>query len=206
MLTPRTLPARTLKARIAALCAEAVPHPETHKVDRLSVDLEGMPGSRHHGFWRQAGPREPWYRRGTPIRSGRQVTLVSIEELAAVATLLHLPELEAEWIGGNVVVEGLPNLSWLPMGTRIFAASGAVLVVEGQNAPCRIAGRAIARHVPDDQRPGLDTAFAKLAAGQRGLVASVERAGDLATGDTLTIKIAKQWIYEPTSGDQGQLF
>ncbi|GGE41904.1 molybdenum cofactor sulfurase [Agaricicola taiwanensis] len=206
MSHPHTFPARTFKAQVVEVLVEGNAHPETRRTGCVSIDFEGMGGSRHYGYLRKAGPREPWYKRGSLMRSGRQITLVSREELAAVADAMQIERLEAAWIGANVVVEGLPDLSWLPAATRIVAPSGLVFVVEGQNAPCRIAGKAIARHVPVERRAEIDRSFAKAAAGQRGLVASVERPGDLRSGDALIVKVGKQWIYDPQDQDQGRLF
>ena len=177
----------------------AAPDPgdfRTAPVETLVLDLEGIAGDRHRGFTRPAGPREPWYRRGTPIRSGRQLSLVSTEELAEVARRLGLPAVEPGWIGANIVVSGIPDFTRLPWGTRIFCAGGAVLVNEGENAPCRIAGAGIAAEFPG--RRGLDRLFVEAAKGRRGLVASVERAGAVASGPLrLKIpKLQKQWTRE----------
>ncbi len=157
----------------------------TTPVPQLMLDLEGIPGDRHHGFTRRAGPREPWYQRGTLIRSGRQLSIVSAEELAAVAQAMGLPRIDPAWIGANILLAGVPDLSALPWGTRLFfgneATTGAVLVNEGDNAPCRQAGAGIAAAYPD--RAGLDRLFVKLAKHRRGIVASVERAGLAAPGE-----------------------
>lgn len=189
-------PGKVLKARVVSLYTEAEPYPETRSVDELTLDFEGIPRTRHHGHLRRAGSREPWYPRGSLMRSGRQVSIVSAEELAEVADLMALDVINPAWIGSNVVVAGVPALSWLPAGTRISAASGAVLVVEGQNAPCRIAGKAIAHHLPEGSRTGMDIAFAKSAVGRRGLVASVERSGGIRLHDELKVRIGRQWIYD----------
>jgi hypothetical protein len=197
LFPPRVYPGKNIKGRIAGLFREAEPHPETATTAELDVDFEGIPGSRHHGFLRRAGPREPWYGRGTHMRSGRQITLVSTEDMAALALDMGLDRLDPGWIGSNVVTQGIPSLSWLPAGTRLVSSAGVVLVVEGQNAPCRIAGKAIMRHVAGERAAGLDLAFAKLAVGRRGLVASVERPGTLVAGETVIAKVGRQWIYPP---------
>jgi hypothetical protein len=161
----------------------------TRPVASLTVDLQGIPGDRHYGFTRPAGARERWYKAGTPIRSGRQLTMVAAEELALVAQRMELPAIEPGWIGANVLVSGIPDFSLLPWGTRIFFGEGAVLVNEGDNAPCRFAGAAIAKVFPE--RTGLDMLFVKAAQNLRGIVVTVERAGRLAPGP-ITIKIPKQ--------------
>jgi MOSC domain-containing protein YiiM len=162
-------------------------------VPELAVDLAGVRGDRHYGFTRKAGSREPWYPRGTEIRSGRQVTIVSAEELAEIAMRLGLPALPATWIGANIVTEGVAALSHLPAGTRLFFAGNASLVVEGINAPCRDAGRAIVRN--SGRANELELAFPKVAQGLRGVVASVERAGTILPDTEMQVRIPEQRIY-----------
>ncbi len=191
----RTYPGRVVKAAVAALYSESEPYPLTARVERLTLDLAGLPGTRHHGHVRAAGAREPWYRRGMSMRSGRQLSAVSVEELAAVAADMGLAAIDPAWIGANIVTQGLEDLSWLPAGTRIFASSGAALVVEGQNAPCRIAGRAIASNLAPAAREGVETAFPAAARGRRGVVLTVERAGDISAADTLSVKVPPQRLW-----------
>ncbi len=59
----------------------------------LYANLEGIEGDRHAGWTRKADARVPFYPRGTVIRNTRQVSLVSVEELAEMATALGLPAL-----------------------------------------------------------------------------------------------------------------
>jgi len=156
-------------------------------IDALGLELEGIAGDHHAGFTRKASAREPWYPRGTQIRNNRQVTLVSREEIALVAAAMEIAALEPGWIGANLVTEGVADLTRLPVGTRLVFAGGAVLFVEGGNAPCRIAGRSIAEHYPG--RAGLDLLFRKTATGRRGLIASVERPGRIVAGETFRARL-----------------
>ncbi len=194
-----TLPSRPgceVKGRCEALFVETEPHPETRAVENIDLDLEGIPGTRHYGFVRKAGPREPWYKRGMPMRSGRQITIVSREELAAISAAMQVEAIAPEWIGANIVTSGIPHLTLLPAGSRIVFAD-ATLVVEAPNAPCRIAGRAIARHLtPDAASGGLDLAFPARAKGLRGLVATVERAGTIRAGETIAVKVPPQILWQ----------
>jgi len=169
---------------------EVSSHFASAMVAELTVDLQGIPGDRHYGFARKAGARERWYEKNMPMRSGRQLTIVSLEELDEIARRMALPRLDAGWIGANIVIEGVPDFTRIPWGTRLFFGDGAVLVNEGDNAPCRFAGAEIARHFPD--RSELDTAFVKAAKHRRGIVASVERAGMIGPGP-VRLKIAPQY-------------
>ena len=192
---PTIAPPRTVEGRVVAVLATAdIAEFETVPVAALALGLAGIEGDRHAGHVRRSGGREPWYARGTPIRNDRQVTVVSVEDLAEVAARLGVAVVEPAWIGANLVIEGVPRLSFLPRGSRIVLAGGAVIAVEGQNAPCRIVGRAIAGHLGD---AALELAFPREAKRLRGLVAAVERAGEARPGDTATIKLPEQWIYRP---------
>jgi hypothetical protein len=165
----------------------------TQAVDALTLVYEGIPGDRHFGWTRRSGGREPWYPRGTEIRNERQVSLLAEEELRDVAQRLDIPQLRPELIGGNLLVEGLPHFSMLPASTRLTFEGGAVIAIEGQNAPCRLAGRSIAGHHP--QRPDLELAFTRVAKRQRGLVGWVEKPGVIKPGATVSVRIPEQWIY-----------
>jgi hypothetical protein len=176
------------------LTTPAQNHFRTVTVADLTVDLQGIPGERHYGFVRPAGARERWYKAGTPIRSGRQLSLVAAEELKEIARRMALPRVEPGWIGANLVVSGVPEFSRLPWGTRLFFEGGAVLVNEGDNAPCRFAGAEIALHCPG--RTGLDLLFPKQAQNLRGIVASVECAGIIRPGP-VRLKIPDQKPWNP---------
>ena len=186
-------PGRRMSVRLTATLATTDPESfETTPTDQLVLALEGLPGDRHAGFTRPAGAREPWYRNGAEIRSGRQLSIVSAEELLEIGYALGLPPIEPGWMGANLVIEGAPRLSFLPRGTRIFMPSGASAVVEGQNAPCRHTGRAIAMQTG---RPGDEITFPKVSRRLRGLVASVEHPGVAKAGSDVTLQLPEQWIY-----------
>lgn len=190
---PEVAPARKLRGFVAAtLIAQPGEFP-TQSVSSLDVDFEGVVGDHHRGHTRAAGGREPWYPRGSTMRNERQITIVAPDELAAIAVAMGVAELRPEWIGANLVVSDLPRLSWLPPRTRLFFDGGAVLVVEGQNAPCRVAGDGIAQHHPE--RPELGLLFPKAAKRLRGLIAWVERPGTIAAGAAVQAKLPEQWIY-----------
>ncbi len=94
------------------------------------------------------------------------------------------------------VTRGIPNVSFLPSGTRLTFKE-ATLVVEAQNAPCRIAGKVIAQYLtPDAQPGGLELEFSKKAKGLRGVVASVERAGVIHAGEEIVAKVPPQWLWQ----------
>ena len=196
---PRTIePARKLPAKLAGLLIADGQGFPTRPVPEARLDLEGfvLPGlsiERHRGMARAADARVPWYPRGTPIRNSRQVSIVSSAELAEIARALGIPEVKPEWLGANLVVDGVERLSMLPRGSRLFFPGDAVVAVEDQNSPCRGPGRVIAAQHPG--RAQLDLDFVKVATRLRGLVAWVERAGTIHDGDAVEIRLPEQWIY-----------
>ncbi len=195
---PAIVPSRKLHGRlVATLATDGADDFVTAAVPALDLTLEGIPGDRHFGFVRKSGSREPWYPRGTPIRSRRQLSILSVAELADIAAALGIPAASAEALGGNLVVEGIAALSFLPAGTRLHFESGAVVLVEHRNRPCRHAGAALAREHPGDERLEFD--FVTVARNFRGLLASVEHPGIVAPGDVFEAVVPEQWLYGPMS-------
>ena len=160
---------------------------------QVEATFEGLIGEKHSGFTRPADSRTPYYTRGTPIRNTRQVSILSAEEMQQAAANLGIPEILPEWIGANLLLSGIPRLSPLPSNTRLIFASGAVLLVTAENHPCKLAGRTIATQVG---RPELGELYPKAAAGLRGVVAVVELPGLICEGDTVTVEISRQTLYE----------
>jgi hypothetical protein len=189
-------PARKLAGTVAqVLRTEGADDFQTTACGELDLTFEGIPGDRHGGFTRLSGGREPWYPRGTEMVNERQISVLSVEELAEIAKRIELDELKPEWIGANIVIEGLPSLSLIPPRTRLAFEGGAVIRVDGDNAPCRVAGKAIAENVPG--REGLDLLFPQKARRLRGLVGFVEKPGVIKDGEVVTAHIPEQWIYDP---------
>ncbi|WGD31809.1 MOSC domain-containing protein [Ancylobacter sp. WKF20] len=198
---PAALPGRRLKARLARTLLADGRGFLTRDVAALDLTLDGITGDRHAGAARKADARVPWYPRGAPIRNTRQVSLVALDELAAVAARLGVVEIRPEWLGANLVVEGLARLTRLPVGTRLHFPGGAALVVEGENAPCRHAGQAVAEGIAEMglALPAADLAlaFVTAAKGLRGLVAWVERAGALEAGAEISVRVPAQQLWVP---------
>lgn len=165
----------------------------TTPVEQVEADFEGFPGDRHSGWTRPSDSRTSHYPRGTPIRNDRQISIISVEEMAEVAARMDLPEIRPEWLGANLVLEGIPSLTRLPPSTGLFFQKGAVLYVSGENNPCIHPGKVIQAAYPE--REDLAAAFVKAAAHLRGLVAVVEKPGIIARGDSVAVKIPTQYRY-----------
>ncbi|MDP3410729.1 MOSC domain-containing protein [Bosea sp. (in: a-proteobacteria)] len=160
----------------------------------LPLDQGGIRGDLHAGATRTSGAREPWLPRGRTLRNDRQLSALCPAELGVIAQRLGLDALPAEWLGGNLLVEGLAGFSHIAPGSRLAIGGqwcgqgrfdgAAVLRVEAYNAPCRRAGAAIAAATG---RKDLTFAFVKAAAGLRGLVLSVDLAGTIGPGDAVVV-------------------
>lgn len=189
------VPARKLVAKVAALYLAPSDHFETRPVDALRQGFDGISGDFHAGATRRSGGREPWYPRGTEMRNERQLSVVAADELAIVADRMGLAEIKPEWIGANLLIEGVPHLSMLPAGTLLFFKDGVTIKVDAQNGPCRIAGRSIAQHAGMADIEAGALLFPKSAKRLRGLVAWVEKPGTINAGEEISVRVPEQWIY-----------
>ncbi|WP_206454515.1 MOSC domain-containing protein [Aurantimonas marina] len=166
---------------------------ETAPVASLDLGFDGIAGDRHGGITRRSGGREPWYPRGTEIRNERQLSLLAADELAEAAARLDVAEIRPEWIGGNLLVEGIVDLSWLPPRTILMFSGGVTLRIDGDNGPCRLSGRAVAGRY--EGRDDIELGFVTAARHRRGLVAWVEKPSRIVIGEPFEARVPEQWIY-----------
>ncbi|MDO8425025.1 MAG: MOSC domain-containing protein [bacterium] len=171
-----------------------------------AVRGHGIRGDRHAGA-RLADVRERELRAfglpsGIEIANHREYSAVSVEELAAIAQALNLPgNIPHGCLGENLVVSGIPDLTHLPTGTMLFFRKDentirtAVLVVWGENTPCRGPGEALQTYFPDQSE--LAQRFPKAAVSKRGIVGSVYVSGVIHTGDAVIANIPRQRLYDP---------
>lgn len=151
----------------------------------LELTLEGVTGDKHAGFTKKADGRDQGVKRGTLVRNWRQWSAVSVEELERISDSMQIGKIEPTWLGANIAFSGHEFLTQIPKGSTIWFGSGAVLTVEGENAPCIGPGKEIAKHF-DSVSP---SSFPKTARNLRGLVGVVYRAGKISLGETATIVI-----------------
>lgn len=151
----------------------------------VKLTFAGPEGDCHGGETRLSDSRTlQLYRRNTTIRNVRQVTVLSVEELEATAAALGIPAIDPSWFGANMVVSGVPDLTLLLPSTRLQFPSGAVLVVDMENLPCKQIADVVARHHPDVQFKVVPAAMHR-----RGLTAWVEREGEIKEGDEMAVWI-----------------
>jgi len=169
-------------------------HEDLHKdaFESVEVDFEGFPGDRHRGFTRVVwqGDKDP---EGTVRRNERQWSGVSVEELAIIGQRMDLERaLEASTLGANLCVEGIPGFSQLTGGTRLIFPSGAVLLVEETNPPCKDMGQQIAAaYVTRAGEPADYRLFPRHSIGLRGVVGVVDVPGLIRAGDPVVVEIPK---------------
>ncbi|MFI0843368.1 MOSC domain-containing protein [Mesorhizobium sp. IMUNJ 23232] len=191
------VPAKKLTGRVAGLYLAAADHFETAAVDGLTLGFDGIPGDFHRGPTRRSGSREPWYPRGTEMRNERQLSIVAPDELTLVAERMGLAEVRPEWIGANILLDGIPHLSMLPSGTLLFFKGGVTVKVDAQNGPCRYAGKQVAMRAGMADEEAGSLLFPKAAKRLRGLVAWVEKPGTLTIDEEVSARVPEQWIYRP---------
>jgi len=159
--------------------------------ESLALSFAGPEGEAHAGRTRPSCSRvTSQHPRGTEIANTRQLSMLSAEEIAAIAAEMGIAALNPEWLGASVVVEGLPDFSHLPPSARLQAPDGATLVIDMENRPCTLPARVI-----ETQLPGAGKAFKPAARGRRGVTAWVERPGTLRLGDRLRLHIPDQPVW-----------
>lgn len=172
-----------VRDRDAALAAEAV--------DQITATFAGPEGEAHGGLTRPSCSRvTAQYPKGTTIRNTRQFSILSAEELAEVAARMGVAQLDPALVGATMVVEGIPDFSHVPPGSRLQAAGGATLVVDIENRPCTLPARPI-----ETRHPGYGAKFKAAAAGRRGITAWVEREGTFRLGEALRLHIPDQPVW-----------
>lgn len=165
---------------------------ESEAVAEVIASYEGFDGEAHSGMTRGSCSRvmRQYHPRGTEIRNTRQITILSQDELAEIARRLSVPTVKPEWLGANMVLSGVPDLSMLPPSSRLIFEGGASLVIDIENGPCKYPAEIIESHHPGH---GLD--FPKKARGLRGVLAWVEKTGTIKAGEQARLHIPPQRIY-----------
>ncbi|MCE8510847.1 MOSC domain-containing protein [Ruegeria pomeroyi] len=162
-------------------------------VDMLELSFSGVTGERHEGATRPSCVRvRNLYDRDTEIRNVRQLTILSTEELAAIATEMGLDRLDPAWLGASIVVSGIPDFTHVPPSSRLQNGDGTTLTIDMENRPCVLPGREV-----EADKPGHGAAFKPAAQDRRGVTAWVERPGTLRLGDELTLFIPDQRPWMP---------
>lgn len=160
--------------------------------ERVRVTYEGFDGEAHGGLTRPSCSRvlKQYPKRGTEIRNTRQISVLSDEQLEDIREALDIEHLAPQWVGANLMLSGIPDLSFVPPSSRLMFENGVSLVVDMENAPCRFPGEVI-----DTKFPGKGSAFPRVAKGRRGVTAWVEKTGEITQGERCRLHIPPNRIY-----------
>lgn len=169
-------------------------------LSRMALTLAGYEGETHAGLTRPSCSRvTALHPRNTEIRNVRQLTILSAEDLAVIATNMGVAFLDPALLGASLVVEGIPDFSHVPPSARLQGPDGATLVVDMENRPCHLPAKPI-----DAEGPGQGRAFRTAARGRRGVTAWVERQGVLNLGEELRLHIPDQPVWPHLASARGQ--
>ena len=164
---------------------------ESQGLPVLRASFAGPEGEAHGGLTRPSCSRVlAQYRRNTEIRNTRQFSVLSAEDLAAIAAEMGLAELDPSLVGATMVIAGIPDFSHLPPSSRLQGANGATLVVDMNNRPCTLPARPI-----ETRHPGFGKRFKRAANGRRGITAWVEREGSFTLGEEVRLHIPDQPVW-----------
>jgi hypothetical protein len=167
----------------------------------LRLTFAGPEGESHGGLTRLSCSRVTGqHPRGTVIRNTRQVSILSAEDLGAIAARMGLEALDPALVGASLVIEGIPDFSHVPPSSRLQDVdTGATLVVDMENRPCTLPAKPIAA-----VHAGKGAAFKAAARGRRGVTAWVEREGTIRLGATLRLHVPDQTAWPHLAAARGQ--
>jgi hypothetical protein len=163
-------------------------------VDKIQARFRGADGEAHGGLTRPSCSRVlAQHPRGTEIRNTRQFSIVSVEEMAAIALHMGISALDPSLLGATMMVSGIADFTYIPPSSRLQVQSGATLVVDMENQPCALPARSI-----EGVHAGKGTTFKTAAQGRRGVTAWVEREGIFRLGDTIDLQVPAQRMWRPS--------
>lgn len=155
--------------------------------DSAVLSYAGIDGESHSGLTRESCVRvKGQYKEGTEIRNTRQLSIVSTEELATIATLMGISTIEPSWLGASMCVSGIPDFTMLPPSTRLIFSGGVSLVIDMENEPCEYPAKVISKYHPDEGK-----FFVKHAFGKRGVTAWVEKPGVIDTQESVAVHVPR---------------
>ena len=153
----------------------------------------GLADDYHGGLTRASCVRvKSQHPEGTEIRNVRQLSVMSQEEIDAIAAGCGLDALDPALLGCSIVVKGISDFTHVPPSSRLQSPDGTTIVIDMENRPCNFPGREIEADHPTHGKP-----FKAAAAGKRGVTAWVEREGVFRVGDKLRLHVPDQRAWRP---------
>lgn len=161
----------------------------TTPLTEMPLGFGGHDGESRAGLTRPSDSRVlSQYKRGTEIRNTRQLSILSAQDLHAIADAMGLDALDPRFVGASMVLDGIPDFTHIPPSSRLQCeTTGTTLTVDMENRPCMLPAPVI-----EAAHPGTGKAFKSAARHRRGVTAWVEREGILRLGATLRLHIPDQ--------------
>ncbi|AXI41585.1 MOSC domain-containing protein [Sulfitobacter sp. SK011] len=157
-------------------------------IEQAFVSYAGIEDDFHSGLTRASCVRvTAQHPKGTEIRNTRQLSILSVEELDAIARVIGIEAMDPTTLGASIILKGIPDFTYVPPGSRLQTESGTTIVIDVENGPCNFPAREIEKDMP-----GHGKSFKTAARGKRGVTAWVEREGMIAIGDTLRLHVPDQ--------------
>ena len=165
---------------------------ETQALHEMALSFAGFASESRAGLTRPSDSRVlAQYKRGTPIRNTRQLSILSAEDLEAIAADMGIAALDPALLGASMVIRGIPDFSHVPPSARLQdEVTGTTLTIDMENRPCTLPAKPI-----DARYPGMGARFKRAAQNRRGVTAWVEREGVIALGATLRLHIPDQPVW-----------
>jgi hypothetical protein len=160
-------------------------------LQEVMASYAGVKGEEHAGLTRPSCSRVvAQFPKGTEIRNVRQFSVLSAEDLDAIAQEMGVERVDPAWVGASLVLQGIPDFTHVPPSSRLQTEVGTTLVVDMENRPCHLPAKVI-----DEDAPGFGKAFKAAAQKRRGVTAWVEREGVLRVGDVMRLHIPDQPVW-----------
>jgi MOSC domain-containing protein YiiM len=177
--------------KVEGIYISTVENQFSSQTNEAAFSFEGILGDRHLGLTYHAKTNHPEFKGKIEVKNTRQISMMSVEELALIADELGVSEIKAEWIYTNILVSGIPHLSQIPAGARFFFSGGLILFNEGENFPCNTAATIVQQQYP--QIEGIQQRFIKAAFHKRGLLAWVEHPEKLKIDSDFEVALPPVW-------------
>jgi len=159
----------------------------------MRLTYAGADGEAHSGLTRASCVRvKSQWKQGTEIRNERQLSVLSQEEIDAIAAACGLERLDPALLGCSIVVKGISDFTHVPPSSRLQAENGTTIVVDMENRPCVLPGREI-----EADHPTHGVRFKAAAVDRRGVTAWVQSEGTLNVGDRLRLHVPDQRAWRP---------
>ncbi len=189
----KTIKGKLVSVNIGSVGTDLVKEP----CQSLQAELDGFVGDRHRSLQRECwkGDKQA---EGTLRRNERMWSAMSVEEITIIEQKMDLKEsLKASDLGVNLCFKDIPDFSHLPKGSTLVFPSGAALMVEEYNPPCKEMGQKIASlYTTNSGKIIADADFSRHGKYCRGLVGIIEVSGIITAGDEVIIKLPQlpKWL------------